>query len=942
MENITKEVSKDAIEKFYDLLGHTQQTEIRVFKPSMSFFVTTKAEFTNKVIELNSLHKDVYAGINERSIGGTTDIDVTHLGLMMIDFDAHEETGSIDNLKQQVLDLQQLFKNTNVKTSIDSSGRGFHLLLPFKRVELQDDNRVEIKQKIDALKDFLVDKFGVDSKTFNFSRVCRVTGTMNMNNNKMSEWIEFNGRDDNPEFFTLLDSIYVKSLEAKDEKGVSQQNIDSVESARACKFFDDIATTTKFPSGERHAVLVKNLSVYTNYKPNIDLRKKFCATQQMDLHEFDGWDKKFTSGEFKIFNCGEVMNYCKANSIPDVCSLCPFNNFRFNDKKFKFIDDVGSKANFVVDKLVYQRGKAVYGSFKTRSNEVLYNVFKTTFFVGEKKKFCLTINQSDLREGDVEHYLMPLKNSKHLYELFLNNPPENEFLMDIAMKDLKFTKKQIDAAAASGTLFDFLVAEDQKSLDAIFYCLSYGVDENAMLGISNEDAKKIVDDYITLGLEIDKKVVLAFEQDFFVPDPTETDFRTYQYYNPHKFVFTATKAGKTSISSRVGHNAIRTTAKNLLGFSTGDDINRGTLHNNIYPYYLDELQEDESKVLYGKLLSFMELGNVNVDVGKKSISCRGLSTLTFLGNPKDDSAATNGSQQFIDTSKLSDIEIVNQFNTTLNLITNNYSALGSRIAVVIFDSNTKRVSGSAKYLGKKYDDLLAKFEFLRYISSKKFSKLFRQENILKFLNTRYDDNYIHMLQELGAKAEIKSLKDFLGGHVDSYRHLNGFALRMAALEMIGDLINDTYKEEYLLERAKYYLTVGKNINLDSFRTLSQGENVKTFFVKHYQDAFEDQSQETKVIISALYNFMKDKGSQKQVLASSLHDYIENNSYKNPTRSVSDVMTRLNKDALSQLFNIEACNIDNAKFFIVRDQSVLDYIFGKPAVVGQQQLFDSAE
>ena len=940
--NIKNEINRDAIEKFYDLLDHTKQTEIRVFKPSMSFFVKSKEEFTSKVVELNTLHKDVYAGINERDDNGTTDNDVKNLGLLMIDFDAHDDANAIVDLKQHVLDLQQLFKNSNIIASIDSSGRGFHLLLPFKKVDLHDDNRTEIKQKIDSFKDFLVDKFGVDSKTFNFSRVCRVTGTVNMNNNTISEWIEFNGRKDNLEFFTLLDSIYQNSLLIKTDKGKSQQNIDSVEGARVCKFFDDISIAEKFPQGERHALLVKNLAVYTNYKPNAMLRKSFCEKQEMSAYEFEGWDKKFQNNEFRIFNCGEVMNYCKKNNIPDVCSLCPYNNFRFNDKKFKFIDDVGSKANFVVDKLAYQRGKAVFGAFETRSNEVLYNIFRTTFFIGEKKKFCLTINSSDLREGDAEHYLMPLKHSMHLYELFLNNPPEQEFLIEVASKDLKYSKKQIDEIIKTGSLFDFLVDEDKKNLDAIFYCLSYGVDENAMLGLSNDDAKKIVDDYITLGLEVDSKVVLAFEPDFFVPDVVETDFRTYQYYNPHKFVFTGTKAAKTSISSRIGHNAIRSTAKNLLGFATGDEINRGTLHNNIYPYYLDEMQEDDSKSLYGKLLSFMELGNVNIDVGKKSITCRGLSTLTFLGNPKDD-VGNNYQQQQLNSDNLSDIEIVNQFNTTLNLITNNYAALGSRIGIVIFDPNTKRVSGTAKYLGKNYDDLLAKFEFLRYVTSKKFSILLKDDKVLEFLNTRFDDNYVQMLLELSAKAEIKSLKDFLNGNVDSFRHLNGFALRMAALEMLGDVINDTYKIDYLIERAKYYLTVGKTLNLDSFKTLSQGETVKTFFAKHYKNEFEQQGNDTKTLLSALYCFTRDKGQQKQIFASELYEYIENDTYRHPGRQPKEVVGRVNPDVMMQLFNISIGDIDGAKFFVIRDAAVLEYIFGKLVEkTGQQALFDSAE
>ena len=924
---VSERNNRDDIEKYYNILNHEKETEIRVFNPAKSSFVKTKTEYINKVIELSDEGKDVYTGINERIESGKRDEDVKYLSTIFIDFDAHGDHISDEALQKDVYSLNNKLKDNGIKTSLAFSGRGYHILIPFKRIKVNESNRETIKKKIEYFKNFLIDKFAVDSKTFNLSRVTRVIGTYNNSAEKLSYWMDYTGYDDNDEFIDFIEALYKqnKSAESSNVKEVNGiKTSASIEGARKCKFFDEICLQEKMPEGSRHATLIKNLSVYTNFSGNKDLRKNFLKVQGMDEQEFVGWDEKFKNDEFRIFNCGEISNYCKEHNLKDVCSLCPYNNFRYNEKTNRSVKRA-IRASFEVKKIFYQHGIVTSGIHNTTRKEYVYNLFEIKFLAGNFSSYCFTENESDLKEGDNERYLIPLKSNKRLYSIFLKNPPEEHILEKILISQ-GIKNKRVDTFIKklndnNKTVFDYLIEQDAKSTNCIFYTIGHGIDEADMKSLSNEDLKDIVEHYVRMGMNVDDKVSLAFESDFFVPDMSISDYKKYQYYNNHKFLFTGTKAGKSTISSRFGHNAIRTTVKNLLGFSTSDEINRGTLHENTNPYYLDEIQEDESKMMYGKLLSFMESGEVNIDVGKKSITCRGLSSLTFLGNPKDDLLASE---------RINEIKIVSQFDSTLKLITNNYAALGSRIALVVFDPNTKRISGDSKLTEDEVNDLEAKFEYLRFITSKKFSLLLKNPSVLKFLDAPFEKNYQDALTELAKHTDMQSFKEFLVGNVSSHKHMNGMALRLAALEYMNDLINDDIDFKKLIDSAKKYLHIIQGININSFKEMIEGDITNSIMERYIKSLFDDEAAEIKCFLYAVYSYVRRNGSDKEIPFVGLEKYIlEDNSYKPENRGTPEINYRALKHSskLAQSYSIEISEIDGKRFILVNNDKPLKIIFG---------------
>ena len=935
MEN--ERFNKDDATKYYDLLNHSYETELRLYNnkgrvPAKKMFVTGKSDFISKIEENLENNLNISAGINERESQKSGDDDVRFFGTVLIDFDAHDESESIDAVEKQANDLMLRFSNLDIKSSLAKSGRGYHILIPFKPVEITNENRDEWKNKIKTLRKHFVEKFGVDSSTFNLSRVSRVIGTYNIEAGTVSRWIDYKGYNDNFEFIDLINELY-KHRETIDKvtKAVKSGVIDDdLETNRQCPFFDKTALSTKFPEGERYNILVKNMAMYTNFIGKLDKRKKFCEFQDIPEQEFEGWDGAFKTGSFKKFNCGEIFNYSHRHGLKDVCNGCPYNNFRFSPAKIEFKNKVAKKAKFEVVKNLYQCGLTTIGQYGVITKKPIYSIHEISFLVGNPRAYAITINSSDLREGDNERFIIPLRANESLYEKFKNHPPNNILLLKIA-KNLGIAEKDSKQMIKDNTFFDYIISEDLRHLDPILVTLGAGVDENDIKSLSNDDTKKIVEDYTTLGLSVDSSIILEMESKFFIPDITKTNFRTYQFYNPHSFCFTDTKAGKTTISSRIGHNAIRSTVKNLLGFATSDEINRGTLHNNIYPYFLDELSIDDSKSTYGKLLSYMEMGNVNIDVGKKSITCEGLSPLTFMGNPKDSLDPRDRNSSVID--------IVNQFNNTLRMITDNFVAFGSRIGLVIFDPNTKRISGHQKFNEDEYDVLTAKYEYLRTMAAPIFSDLFRKKKIQRFLDTPFDKKYLDTIMMVADKATIESVKGFMRGSENSYKHMNGLALRLGCLEYLNDIINDNYDVGRIIEKSKEFLETCKSINLQSFKRMVDNPAVDEFIAKGYKKDYENEFLENKCVLSAIYNYIRANGKTKTVYTADIEKYILEDDNRPDGRGPTSIIERCNMQRLEHHYRIEYNRLDAIAYFSIKDVKPLISIFG---AFEEGNIFQAAE
>jgi len=220
-------INIDNIKKFYELLGHRYQTEIRVFELSKNFkvskcvghyFVSSEKEFIKKCKEFNG-KCNLYAGLNERIKQGTEAKDVKSVKNIFIDIDCKTKPSSKEDLKEAekvtdtiILDLKEEMGAEPTKIF---SGNGYQLIYCIPQIEITEENREEVQSKIKQFTTDLISKYSNDKVKLDnvgdLPRIIRITGTINIKGGNLSEFSKIN----NHESLTLKDYILNLKLNFK-------------------------------------------------------------------------------------------------------------------------------------------------------------------------------------------------------------------------------------------------------------------------------------------------------------------------------------------------------------------------------------------------------------------------------------------------------------------------------------------------------------------------------------------------------------------------------------------------------------------------------------------------------------------------------------------------------------------------------------------------------
>src|SRR3989344_2347311 len=230
-------INEEDVREFYRLLEHKNQTEIRVielsedFKTSKvkkHFFVSSEEEFISKVKEFNGKY-NLYAGLNERKDRGTVAKDVISIKRFFIDIDCKIKPSSEEDLIECKRDtdeiIKDIFEKTNQKPTIIFSGNGYQLIYYIPVIEIDDNNRDEINDKIQSYSKELIKKFSNDKikldNVGDLPRIIRITGTTNIKGGKLSKFVEIN-KDDNKlleDYILSLEKQTTTSTKSKDTSG---------------------------------------------------------------------------------------------------------------------------------------------------------------------------------------------------------------------------------------------------------------------------------------------------------------------------------------------------------------------------------------------------------------------------------------------------------------------------------------------------------------------------------------------------------------------------------------------------------------------------------------------------------------------------------------------------------------------------------------------------
>ena len=189
---MTEFFNEQDVRKFYRILGHKQETEIRLLDPKkekrpISEFVNSEDAFVAVCKKYNGIY-NIYAGLHERIHKGTEAEDVINVKTIVIDIDALR----VDN-KQPATD-QELLKAESVAEQIKldalemkwekpisaMTGNGYQVYFFLPEIEINDSNRWVIQDKLQQFQREMKRKYSRFAQIDNIGdlpRIVKVIGT---------------------------------------------------------------------------------------------------------------------------------------------------------------------------------------------------------------------------------------------------------------------------------------------------------------------------------------------------------------------------------------------------------------------------------------------------------------------------------------------------------------------------------------------------------------------------------------------------------------------------------------------------------------------------------------------------------------------------------------------------------------------------------------------
>jgi hypothetical protein len=463
----------------------------------------------------------------------------------------------------------------------------------------------------------------------------------------------------------------------------------------------------------------------------------------------------------------------------------------FNNATNVFIHEKGEIYNHLkqVDK-----NKGVY-------YETLYNLYEG--LIGQGNRPIIIKTKYKIDKGDNKLYLKPLE-KEDLQTTLWHIKQEG---LNILCKILKINTSNKDKGYREreeiiGELLNF---------EYTFFEPMLPIDKEEIKQINNP--LKTISKILKNGLTKDWLLDYVSMADIPEVNPHLIEPRNYMKYAPHKIIITNAKVGKSFNSLIItGESALeRPTEAGLLGFADSKGKSYGKLHGRTKQTYIEEVQEEKGEELFGKCHTYMEIGETHIARGI-GINIFGHSGITFQGNPK--------AKEEVIENNLLDYLMIKQFRDFLNIISKNVKPIASRIGITIFDNNLQTIKGKPNN-----NDIIDKgHKVIKTIAEgfkDEFTEIYTKEEIVNFLNSEYEQDYKNTVLSISQSCTDKTVKDYIEGQLDAYRHSKGIALRLAWLDKGLESLWKTgeVNTEDLIESAEEHLEIIKKRNIKSYSNI---------------------------------------------------------------------------------------------------------------------------
>lgn len=524
-----------------------------------------------------------------------------------------------------------------------------------------------------------------------------------------------------------------------------------------------------------------------------------------------------------------------------------------------------------IQELLYESVELREGN-GSQYQEMAGRLFKASYAKGSFPVYIIASSTSDIHVGhDLSVYLQVATDSEI-----------RDFFTPVGREERKVLAKMLqqqDMGTGNQNAADQLNRIIQLHNEhPVFYIPTLPIPKEDL--ISRDDISELIDAALTDGLDKDKHIIYCAK--ILLPtvlgDKRSIAPEEVMYANPHMMVITNTKTGKTSTFGKLGYLEERPTPANLLGFSTAKESIKGSIHQRTKPTIADGVEESaENEEAARGLLNCMERGRTRVSRGK-GVEVETYTTFVFTSNPISDHKEI--------TPKGKSIESLEQF---LRMIHRNTGAIGSRIAIFLFDTEMQSVRKTGQY-GRNVQRELSKFlRTVQELLKVPFTAFLLHPRIDEWIRKEDEkmQTYKKNLQDIASVlSHFPTIQRFAKGNIDACSHIRGAAIRAAFMDFVREIIqiekmseiSDTLVEE-LLKKANFHLDMILQINLDSFNKLIGVVSNKDLMEKWVNLRFENFNARATVYEKMLMRcviawFMsQEKDNMKwEVILSALKEY----------------------------------------------------------------------
>lgn len=207
MEKEDIKINVEDIKRFYRMLRHQNQTELRAFnkerEETKQLFIKNESELIDTCKKLNS-EFDLYLGINERKEFGTLSKDVSQLGIIPLDIDCVTKPASNEDLILANGIAMEIIKDGNEqgfeKPFTAYSGNGYQIFFTIPKIEINEENRDNLSKKLHEFQVLMRDKYSNEKVRLDIvgdlARIMRISGTFNLKSKTLSKVIHGDFEED--------------------------------------------------------------------------------------------------------------------------------------------------------------------------------------------------------------------------------------------------------------------------------------------------------------------------------------------------------------------------------------------------------------------------------------------------------------------------------------------------------------------------------------------------------------------------------------------------------------------------------------------------------------------------------------------------------------------------------------------------------------------------